>query len=63
MFMRSTKSKLSYSRFPVKVLMPPAPPWRRRSPTPGPGTGGRQNRPERLELVDKRAVEGENGTS
>ncbi len=63
MSMRSIKSKLAYSRFPVKVMMPPAPPWRRRSPSPGPGTGGRQRRSERLELVPRRVVDGEQNLS
>ena len=57
MSMRSIKSKLQYSRFPVKLGLPPAPPWRRRSPAPGPGSGTRQRHSEKLEVVDKRAVE------
>ncbi len=49
MSMRSTKSDLAYSRFPVKVGLPPSPLWKRRTPNPGPGSGSRQRRSEQVE--------------
>ncbi|GMU57062.1 MAG: hypothetical protein AMXMBFR33_62080 [Candidatus Xenobia bacterium] len=36
---KTTKSKLSDSKFPLKLGLPPTPPWRRRVPAPGPGSG------------------------
>ena len=56
MSMRSIKSDLKYSRFPVKLGLPPSPPWKRRTPAPGPGSGTRTRRSELVEakpLADK----------
>jgi hypothetical protein len=55
MSMRSIKSDLKYSRFPVKLGMPPSPPWKRRTPAPGPGSGTRVRRSELVDAQAKRA--------
>ncbi len=56
MSMRSIRSDLKYSRFPVKLGLPPAPLWKRRTPAPGPGSGERLRRSERVDAdASKRA--------
>ncbi len=57
MSMRSTRSDLSYSRFPVKLGLPPAPLWKRRNPTPDPGSGRRPRRSEQIEAEAQKRVE------
>lgn len=49
MSMRSTKFDLEYSRFPLKLGLPPSPQWKRRAPAPGPGPGSRQRRSEQVD--------------
>ena len=63
MSMRSMKSKLEYSNFPVKLGLPPAPPWKRRTPAPGPGTGTRQRRSEKIDADAMKLVEKAQGNS
>jgi hypothetical protein len=36
---RRIKSRLEFSTFPLRLALPPAPVWRRRRTTPGPGAG------------------------
>lgn len=55
MSMRSIKSDLKYSRFPIKLGMPPSPPWKRRTPAPGPGSGTRVRRSELVEAQARQA--------
>ncbi len=49
MSMRSTRSDLKDSRFPLKLGLPPAPPWKRRAPAPGPPSGDRVRRSEQVD--------------
>jgi hypothetical protein len=50
MSMRSTRSDLKGSRFPLKLGLPPAPQWKRRTPAaPGPGSGDRVRRSEQAD--------------
>ena len=49
MSMRSTRSDLKSSRFPLKLGLPPSPPWKRRAPVPGPGNGDRVRRSEQVD--------------
>jgi len=63
MSMRSIKSDLKYSRFPVKLGMPPSPPWKRRTPAPGPGSGSRVRRSEQVVEVQLKLVEKAQGNS
>lgn len=51
MFMRSTRSDLKDSSFPLKLGLPPAPPWKRREPAPGPGSGDRVRRSEQVDAT------------
>lgn len=57
MFMRSTRSDLKDCRFPLKLGLPPSPPWKRREPAPGPGSGDRVRRSEQLEIVPTKLTE------
>lgn len=50
MSMRTIKSDLESSRFPLKVGLQPSPSWKRKTATvPGPGSGPRQRRSEKLD--------------
>jgi hypothetical protein len=49
MSMRSIRSELKSSRFPLKLGLPPAPPWKRRTPAPNPGPGDRVRRSEQVD--------------
>lgn len=60
---RSIRSELEYSRFPLKLGMPPAPEWKRRTPAPGPGSGGRQRRSEQVEADAEKRAEKAQGQS
>lgn len=55
-----TRSRLVDTPFPLRVGMPPSPPWRRRAHNPGPGTGSVQKGKTRLHLV-RRAEEAQQG--
>lgn len=48
---KTTKSKLSDSKFPLKLGLPPTPPWRRRVPAPGPGSGSGKKMAVQLTVV------------
>lgn len=50
MSMRSTRSELKGSRFPLKVGMSPMPSWTRRAPAPAPGPNERVRRSELIDL-------------
>lgn len=63
MSMRSIRSDLEYSRFPMKLGLPPSPEWKRRTPAPGPGSGNRQRRSERLSLDALKRTEKAQGNS
>ena len=60
--MRSIRSDLEYSRFPVKLGLPPTPPWKRRAPAPGPGSGERVRRSEQLDAESAHRLEQALGT-
>lgn len=57
--MRSIRSELEYSRFPLRVGLPPSPPWRRRRPTPGPGSGRADRQLRVVRLVEAPSLEEE----
>lgn len=63
MSMRSIKSDLEYSRFPMKLGLSPAPSWKRRTPAPGPGTGTRQRRSDKISAEALKQVEKAQGNS
>lgn len=48
---KTIKSKLSDSKFPLKLGLPPTPPWRRRIPAPGPGSGSGKKTAVQLTVV------------
>jgi hypothetical protein len=48
---KRTKSNVGYSQFPLKLSLPPKPEWRRREPSPGPGTGQIERSGPRLHIV------------
>lgn len=63
MSMRTIKSNLEYSRFPIKLGLPPSPPWKRRAPAPGPGTGTRERRSEKVDADALKRAERAQGNS
>lgn len=63
MSMRSTRSDLKSSRFPLKLGFPPVPPWKRRAPAPGPGSGDRVRRSEQLDCTQPSLTEVAHGSS
>lgn len=64
MSMRSIRSDLEYSRFPVKLGLPPSPTWTRRTPAPGPGSGTRQRRSDKVDAdAVKKRLESARGQS
>lgn len=63
MSMRSIRSDLEYSRFPVKLGLPPGPSWKRRTPAPGPGSGTRQRRSEKVDADALKRAEQAQGNS
>lgn len=63
MSMRSIKSDLKYSRFPMKLGLPPSPEWKRRTPAPGPGSGSRQRRSEQIRAEAFKRAEKAQGNS
>ena len=64
MSMRTIKSDLESSRFPLKVGLQPSPSWKRRtSIAPGPGSGSRQRRSEKVEAEMLKLKEKAQGNS
>ncbi len=63
MSMRSIKSDLEYSRFPMKLGMPPSPSWKRRTPAPGPGSGTRLRRSDKIDADALKREEKAQGNS
>lgn len=63
MSMRSIKSDLEYSRFPMKLGLPPTPPWKRRTPAPGPGSGTRLRRSEKVDADSLKRADKAQGNS
>jgi hypothetical protein len=63
MSMRSIKSDLEFSRFPVKLGLQPTPSWKRRTPAPGPGSGTKLRRSDKVEADALRRVEKAQGNS
>jgi len=63
MSMRSIRSDLEYSRFPMKLGLPPTPPWKRRTPAPGPGSGTRQRRSEKIDADAQKHADKAQGNS
>lgn len=53
--MRSIRSELKGSKFPLKVGMSPTPSWTRRAPAPAPGPEP-GDRVRRSELIDLEAI-------
>ncbi len=63
MSMRSIRSELKSSRFPLKVGVSPVPAWTRRAPAPGPGPGERVRRSELVDLDAVKRAERAHGNS
>ncbi len=61
--MRSIRSELKGSKFPLKVGMSAAPSWARRAPAPAPEPGDRARRSELIDLEAIKRAEFARGNS